>query len=165
MGGGTDNLDAGKLLSSASILLAFEETGDTAKTLSKVIGTGSTLLGVTGAPKTDKEGDFSVSRLTVGGMSITTASSDDVAAIQLGKDVFGTWGKDRLADSDAYKDAWDAADAPDKTAALVWLDAGRIAKLVGVKSGDKRELGGLVAWGEADGSNAKFGAFLHVPKA
>jgi hypothetical protein len=164
MGGGTAGLDPGKILSSGTLMLAFEETGDTGETLGKVLSSGSALMGAT-AGKPSAMGDFQAQTMTVSGVPVTSAASKDLSIIAIGKDVLGTWGDETLGDADAYKDAWKAADAPDESAGLFWVDAGRLAKLAGVKSGDKRELGGLVGWAEADGSNAKFGAFMHIPEA
>jgi hypothetical protein len=164
MGGGTSGLDPSKLLSSGSLILAFEETGDTAETLGKALSSGAALAQAQ-VGKEATMGDFKAQTMTISGVPVTSAANDDLSVIQVGKDVLGTWGDESLGDSDAYKDAWKAADAPGESAGVFWLDAGRIAKLVGVKSGDERELGGLVGWAEADGSNAKFGAFLHVPEA
>jgi hypothetical protein len=165
MGGGSSDLDPAALAKSASVILAFEETGKSSETLDKLVQAGGGLAGATGAPKTGTSGDFETKTYTVAGFPLTTASSDDVAALAVGADPFEAWGGDEtLGKLDTFSDAWDAADAPDKSAGLMWLDVARIAKLAGVESGDKRELGGMVGWAESDDSNAKFGAFLHIPE-
>jgi hypothetical protein len=162
MGGGLSGVDPAALAKAASLTLSFEETGDTSKTIDKLAGAVGGLTGATGAPKTGTAGDFSTKTMSVAGYPVTTASSKDVAALSLGAPVFDTWGKDPLSKSDAFSSAWDAADAPDSNVGELWLDAGRIAKLAGVKGASDVELGGLVGWIESDGSNAKFGMFLHI---
>ena len=166
MGGGASDLDPAALAKSASVILAFEETGKSSETLEKLVQSGGALAGATGAPKEGTSGDFETKTLSLAGFPVTTASSDDVAALAVGADPFAEWGGDEtLGKLDTYTDAWKAADAPDKSAGVIWLDVARIAKLAGVESGDKRKLGGFVGWAEADDSNAKFGAFLHIPEA
>jgi hypothetical protein len=162
MGGGLSGVNPAALAKAASVTLAFEETGDTSKTLDKLAGAVGGLTGATGAPKTGTAGDFTTKTMSVAGYPVTSAASKDVAALSLGVPVFDTWGKDPLSKSDAYTSAWDAADAPDSNVGQMWLDAGRIAKLAGVKGASDVTLGGLVGWIESDGSNAKFGMFLHI---
>ncbi len=166
MGGGTDSLDPAALLTAGSLFLAFEETGDARETVDKIVGAVGGLTGSAGAPKEGASGDFKTRSLTVQGLPITTASSDGVAAVSVGVDTFSAWGgDDSLGESDSFTSAWDAADAPDKSLGQVWLDAGRVANLAGVESGEGVKLGGLVGWFEADGSNGNFGMFLHVAES
>src|SRR5690606_34124607 len=105
---------------------------------------------------------FATKQLNLQGLPITTATSDDVAAVSLGLDVFDGWGDDGLADSDAFSDAWDAADAPDETAGIMWLAAGRIASLAGLEGSDDATIGGMVGWTVAGGTEYEMGAFLHI---
>lgn len=165
MGGGLRNVDPNQLAESATTIFAFEETGDTSETLDKLVGAVGGLAGASGAPRTGDAGDFETTETNVAGFPVTTASSKDVAAVQLGKDVLDTWGRKPLGEYDTFKDAWDAADGPDKSSGVIWLDVARIAKLAGVEGGDSRELGGLVGWAESEGSDGRFSAFLHVPEA
>lgn len=163
MGGGLGSTDPSQLLKAGTILLAFEEKGEAGETLDKMASAISGLAGGGAAPKTGTSGDFETKQLTLSGIPVTTAASDDVAALTVGLDVFENWGgDDALGESDAFSDAWKAADAPDKALGSMWLDAGRIAKVAGVEGGEDVELGGMVGWIEADDSNANFGAFLHV---
>ena len=162
MGGGTSNLNPSQLLQAGTLLLAFEETGSASETLDKVAGAVGGLTGAPARPETGTSGDFETKQLTVQGLPITTAASDDVAAVSLGNDVFGDWGDDTLGDSDAFKDAWDAADAPDESVSQLWLDAGRIATLAGLEGSDDAKLGGLVVWSVDDGTKYEIGGFLHV---
>lgn len=165
MGGGLSGADPAAIAKSASIILAFEETGDSGETLDKLTGAVSGLVGATEAPKEGNSGDFETKTLDVSGFPVTTGASDDVAALTFGADVFEEWGEGGLGENETYTAAWDAADAPDKSAGIIWFDAARVAKLAGVKSEGDGELGGLVGWAESDGSNGKFGMFLHVEGA
>lgn len=166
MGGGLDSADPAALVKAGTILLAFEETGESGETLDKIAGAVGGLVGATGAPKAATSGDFETKQLAIQGIPVTTASSDDVAALAVGLDVFENWGgDDALGESDAFTSAWEAADAPDKVLGSMWLDAGRIAKVAGVESGEGVELGGMVGWIESDDSNANFGAFVHVEES
>ncbi len=165
MGGGLGSTDPSALLKAGTILLAFEETGDAGETLDKIAGAAGGLAGG-GTPTTGTSGDFETKQLTLQGIPVTTAASDDVAALAVGLDVFENWGgDDSLGKNDAYTAAWDAADAPDKAMGTMWFDAGRVAKVAGVESGEGVTLGGLVGWVEADDSNANFGLFLHVDES
>ncbi|MCW2921313.1 MAG: hypothetical protein JWL76_1187 [Thermoleophilia bacterium] len=161
MGGGLGATDPAALLKAGTVLLAFEETGDAGATLDKIAGAAGGLVGG-GTPKTGTSGDFETKSLTLQGIPVTTAASKDVAALAVGLDVFENWGDDSLGESDAFTAAWKAADAPDKALGSIWFDAGRVAKVAGVESGEGVTLGGLVGWVEADDSNANFGLFLHV---
>lgn len=165
MGGGLGGVDTSSLARSASIVLAFEETGESSETLDKLAAAVGGLSGASAAPKTGTSGDFETKTMSVAGFDVTTAASDDVAVITFGKDVLASWGDESLGDNDAYTSAWEAADAPGESAGVIWFDAGRVAKLAGVEGGDEREVGGFVGWLESDGSDARFGAFMHVPEA
>lgn len=161
-GGGLSGVDPAGVLKAGTLLLAFEETGTTGETLGKIGGSAGALTGSPAAPKTGTAGDFKTSTMNVQGLPVTMAMSDDVAAVSLGLDVFSTWGDDTLADYAPFKDAWSAADAPDKSVSTMWLDTGRIAKLAGLTGSDKAQLGGMVGWSKDDGKKYEFGAFLHI---
>jgi hypothetical protein len=165
MGGGLGSTDPAQLLKAGTVLLAFEETGEAGETLDKVAGAVGGLAGAGAAPKTGTSGDFETKQLTLQGIPVTTAASDEVAALSVGLDVFDVWGDEPLGDNEAYTAARVAADAPDEALGSIWFDAGRVAKLAGVESGEGVELGGLVGWVEADGSNGNFGLFLHVEES
>lgn len=162
MGGGMSGVDPSQLLKAGTIFLAFAETNDSGVTLDKVTGAIGGLAGATAAPKEGKAGDFTTKQLMIQGLPITTAASKDVAAVSLGLDVFTDWNTKPLAESDAFKGAWDASGAPDKSSSLVWIDTGRIAKLAGVEASKDATLGGLVGWTEGDGKEYHFSAFQHV---
>ncbi len=165
MGGGLGSTDPAALLKAGTVMLAFEETGDAGETLDKIAGAAGGLTGG-GAPTAGTSGDFETKQLNLQGIPVMTAASDDVAALTVGLDVFENWGgDDSLGESDAFKNAWEAADGPDKAMGTMWLDAGRIAQVAGVESGEGVELGGMVGWVEADDSNANFGVFLHVDES
>jgi hypothetical protein len=165
MGGGLGATDPSQLLEAGTIMLAFEETGKAGETLDKIAGAVGGLAGGA-APKTGTSGDFETKQLTLQGVPVTTAASDEVAALTIGLDVFENWGGDEsLGESEAFTAAWDAADAPDEVLGSMWLDAGRIAQVAGVESGEGVELGGAVGWVEADGSNGNFGVFVHVDES
>ncbi|MCW2956146.1 MAG: hypothetical protein JWO69_1015 [Thermoleophilia bacterium] len=163
MGGGLSGVDPSQLVTAGNITLAFENGDTTVETLDKITGA---IGGLTGSPpKPGTAGDFETKTFTAGGLPITAASSDDVAAIAVGKDVFTTWGDNSLADSDSFKDAWAAAGAPDDVAASMWLDWGRVAGLLDVKSADDVKAGGWVGWVEADGDAADFDVFMHISES
>jgi hypothetical protein len=167
LGGGS--VDAGQLsglLGSGAVTLAFEETGATAETLEKILTGASALTGGTRAiARGTTAGDFETKTIGVQGVPVTVASSDDVAGLSVGLDVFSTWGEKSLGDLEAFEDAWKAADAPGKVAASMWLDFPRVATLSGLEGADDTELGGWVGWIEADGPNASFSVFMHVPES
>ncbi len=167
-GGGLSSVDPTSLLSAGTIMLAFEETGDTSKTLGKIVTSVGGLLGgsttAAAAGKTSTVGKFTLRQLSLGGIPLTEASTKDLAAVSIGVSPFASWGKDTLGDSDAFQDAWKAADAPDETWGTMWLDAARVAKLAGAEGSDDAKLGGMVGWIEGDDSDAHLGAFLHVTK-
>lgn len=162
MGGGVEGVDPGQLLRSGTMLLAFEETGDTRETLDKVAGAVGGLTGSQERAREDTLGDFETKQLTVQGVPVTTAGSDDVAAVTLGLDVFEGWGDDGLGDSDTFTAAWEAADGPDESVSRMWVDAGRIARLAGIEGAEDKSVGGMVGWSEADGDVYRIGAFLHI---
>jgi hypothetical protein len=162
MGGGLGGVDPGQVLQAGTVFLAFGEEGDAAVTLDKVAGAIGGLTGATAAPTEGTAGDFKTKQLSIQGLPVTTAASDDVAALSLGLDVFTDWGSETLSDNDAFKAAWKAADAPDESTSVMWLDAGRIATLAGVKGSDDAELGGMVGWSEGDDKEYHFSAFVHV---
>ncbi len=162
MGGGASGFDPAQLLEAGTLVLAFEETGTATETIDKLAGAAGGLGGATGAPKTGTSGDFETKQMMLQGLPVTTAASDDIAAISLGQDVFADWGEDTLGDSDAFNDAWDAADAPDESVSTLWLDTGRIGKLAGLEGSDDATLGGLVVWSVDDGKKYEIGGFLHV---
>jgi hypothetical protein len=167
LGGGAVGADQlSGLLASGAVTLAFEETGETAATLEKVVGGVSGLTGGSRATAQGKTaGDFTTKTVGVQGIPVTVASSDDVAGLSVGLDVFSTWGAESLGDTDGFKDAWKAADAPDETVGSMWLDWPRVATLAGFEGAEGTEAGGWVGWVEADDTNAKFSVFMHVAKS
>ncbi|MCZ4495766.1 MAG: hypothetical protein JWM25_349 [Thermoleophilia bacterium] len=163
MGGGLGGINPAALTKSGNVTLAFENEDTTVETLDKV---AAAVGGLTGsAPVTGTSGDFETKTFTVSGLPITAASSDEVAAISIGQDVFTNWGDTTLADSDTFKDAWAAADAPDDVAASFWLDWSRVSGLLDVKGSNKMEAGGWVGWLDADGDAVSFDVFMHVDEA
>lgn len=162
MGGGTSSLDPGQILQAGTLLLAFEETGKTGDTLKKVAGSAGALAGGGAAPKTGTSGDFETSTMSVQGLPITLGTTDEVAAVSLGLDVFDGWGGDTLGELDSFTNAWDAADAPDESVSAIWFDAGRVATLAGLEGAEDKQLGGLVGWSVDDGAEYEIGMFLHV---
>ncbi len=165
-GGAVDANSLTGLLASGAVTLAFEETGETAATLEKVVGGASALTGGTNAAAAGKTaGDFTTKTVGVQGVPVTVASSDDVAGLSVGLDVFSTWGANSLGSNEAFQDAWKAADAPDETAGSMWLDWPRVATLAGFEGAEGTEAGGWVGWIEADDKNASFSVFMHVAKS
>lgn len=165
MGGGLQSLDPAALTDSASVTLAFSEEGTTSETLEKLVGVVGGLTGATAAPTEATAGDFTTKTATVNGLPVTTAASDEVAAISVGSDVFTTWGDGTLADNEAFSSAWKAADAPDETAGTLWVDFGRVSKLMDMPTSDEVTAGGWVGWAEADEDSASFDVFMHVTEA
>lgn len=162
MGGGTQGVDPGQLLRSGTLLLAFEETGDTGAMLDKIVSGVSGLSGSQSQPRTETRGDFETKEATLQGLPVTTASSDDVAAISLGLDAFENWGDEPLGELEAFTSAWETAEAPDETVARMWLDAGRVTTLAGLEGAEDKSVRGMVGWTEADGEMYRVGAFLHI---
>ncbi|MCW2974289.1 MAG: hypothetical protein JWN72_2562 [Thermoleophilia bacterium] len=161
MGGGSSSLNPAALTQAGAVTLAFENKETTTATLDKLVGAIGGLAGGA-SPKTGTAGDFETKSLSLGGLPITAASSDDVAAVSIGTDVFTNWGTDSLGDNDAFKDAWSAADAPSDVAASFWLDWPRVAKLASLDSSDKATAGGWVGWAESDTDSGTFDLFMHI---
>lgn len=164
MGGGASSLTASNLLSSGSVTLAFENGTTTTDTLDKLVGSVGGLTGG-GAPTVGKAGDFETKTLDVRGLPVTAASSKDVAALSIGKDVFTTWGSKKLNGNKAFSEAWDASGAPDDVSLSFFLDWPRVAKLMNVKEDDKVKAGGWVGWASAKDTSSTFDVFMHVKDA
>ena len=165
MGAGVGGVDPAAIAKTGSLTLAFEAGDTTAETMDKLVGAVGGLTGAGAAPKSGTSGDFETKTFTAGGLPVTAASSDDVAALSVGTDVFAKWGEDTLGDNEAFKDAWKAADAPDDVAFSFFADFGRIAKVIDLKSGEGVTPGGWVAWAEGDDDNATFDVFMHVDES
>jgi hypothetical protein len=164
MGGGLGAVDPAQLVQAGTVVLAFAETGSTGETLSKVVGGAGALTGaaVGGAKASTKEGDFTVTRTNIQGVPAMVGTSEDIAAVEVGADLFKTWGSAPLSENEAFTAAWETAGVPDESVSVMWLDAGRVGQLAGLDSGNDAQLGGLVGWTDIDGKNYHIGAFLHV---
>jgi hypothetical protein len=149
------------LAKGAALTLAFEKGDETSETLDK-LGVGASRLLRAPAPKVGKVGVFQTKSTAVLGMPLTVASSEDIAALSLGTDVFGKWGSPKLGDNATLKAAWDAADAPDDAAGSFWFDYPRIAKIMERKSADGVTPGGWVGWGSHEGDTTNLDVFMHV---
>lgn len=158
------NLNAPALVKTNALTLAFAKGDETAETLQKLMGGASTLLR-SPKGKTAMKGNFQTMQTAVRGFPLTVATSSDVAALSLGSDVFTTWGKAKLSDSAVFKDAWEAADAPDGATGSMWVDFARIAKLADLKGTEGTMVGGWVGWAAQDGDKGTIDVFMHVPKS
>lgn len=161
MGGGTSGFKPAAITQTGAVTLAFENKETTTATLDKLVGA---IGGLTGgaSPKTGTAGDFQTKSLTLGGLPVTAASSDKVAAVSIGTDVFTKWGTDSLGDNGTFKDAWSAAGAPSDVAASFWLDWPRVAKLASLDTSDKATAGGWVGWAKTDTNSSTFDLFMHI---
>lgn len=111
-------------------------------------------------------GEIDLRYAVVDGKLVVTTGPNPVAELQSS----GT----KLADSEAYKDAVEAAGMPDETAGLLWLDLAKaVPMLLGFADASDEPvppdvranlepLKSFLVWGDADGRTSSFSAFLAI---
>jgi Protein of unknown function (DUF3352) len=111
-------------------------------------------------------GELSVRWAVVDGTLVATTGPNPVAELRSAGP--------KLSDSEAYKDSVNAADMPDETAGLLWIDLAKaVPMILGFADASDEPvppdvranlepLKSLLAWGDADGRTSSFSAFLAI---
>jgi hypothetical protein len=111
-------------------------------------------------------GEIDLRAAVVDGKVVVTTGPDPVAEVRSS----GT----KLPDSEAYKDAVQAAGMPGETAGLLWIDLAKaVPMILGFADasdepvprdvrGNLEPLKSLLVWGDADGRTSSFSAFLQI---
>jgi hypothetical protein len=125
---------------------------------------------------TEQQGGLTVKSIGLSRITVHWAGFDGRVLLTTGPTGIADYraGGSKLSDSADYKDALDAAGAPDKTGGLVWIDLHDGAQLLenylGASGGkvpprvaaDLKPLRSFVAYSSAQGDQAKVTAFLQI---
>jgi hypothetical protein len=114
-----------------------------------------------------------VTTANFGDFSLHVGAAEGAVVLSTSRDVFTRSRSDSLADSDRYKDALDAAGAPDEYTAIVYVDLAEALALLRDYLGftgqewppqarNLEPLRSLVAWGTRDGNTASSQAFVEI---
>jgi hypothetical protein len=123
-----------------------------------------------------EEAGVRVTCIDLGVVQLRTAGFDDKVVVTIGQDAISKLRGDgpRLSDDEGFESARDAAGLPDETVGFMWLDledglplilglaeAGGESIPADIRA-NLEPLGSFLAWGEADGRNGSFTAFLQI---
>jgi hypothetical protein len=156
-------------------LLLSDESGRAATAVNLLFAALTSGEGAKPCPPTLEDG-IRVRCLDLGEIDIRYAAFDGKVVVTTGpnpvSELRGSGPK--LAGSEAFKNAVQAADMPDETAGFIWVDLARTVPMIlgFVDAADEqvppdvranlKPLQSFLAWGDADGRTSSFSAFLGI---